>query len=215
MIFRFEALRPDDGENWPRRARCCYKGQRRFLPAPKCRPMLTLTLFRHAKSSWADPSLEDFDRPLARRGEEAAPLMGGFLTERGLIPDLVLCSASRRTRQTFDLAFKHLKTQPETRFVDEIYHATVPALLSVIRDAPSAKHHLMLVGHNPGLQSLALELIGGGDPAGRRGIAHKFPSAAIAVMTFDAPNWAATRAGGAYLTIFMTPKQLDRSQDDS
>lgn len=177
--------------------------------------MLTLTLFRHAKSSWADPSLQDFDRPLARRGEEAAPLMGAFLTERGLIPNLVLCSTSRRTRQTLSLAFGHLKSQPETQFLDGIYHATVPALTAIIQGTPAAKHHLMLVGHNPGLQALALDLIGGGDPAGRRGIAHKFPSAAVAVMTFDAANWAAIRSGAAYLTIFMTPKQLGGgAQDD-
>jgi phosphohistidine phosphatase len=176
--------------------------------------MLTLTLFRHAKSSWADPSLQDLDRPLAPRGEQAAPLMGAFLAERGLIPDLVLCSASRRTRQTLSLAFGQLKSQPETQFLDEAYHATVPALKAIIRGAPDGTHHLMLVGHNPGLQALALELIGGGDPAGRRGIAHKFPSAAVAVMAFDAANWAGVRAGGGYLTIFTTPKQRDRSQDD-
>jgi phosphohistidine phosphatase len=177
--------------------------------------MLTLTLFRHAKSSWADPSLDDFDRPLAPRGEEAAPLMGAFLAERGLIPDLVLCSASRRTRQTLGLAFGSLKSQPETQFLDALYHATVPALTATIRAAPDTAHHLMLVGHNPGLQSLALELIGGGDPAGRRAVAHKFPSAAVAVMIFDAPNWAAIGAGGGYLTIFMTPKQLGAAgQDD-
>ena len=177
--------------------------------------MLTLTLFRHAKSSWADPSLEDFDRPLAPRGEAAAPLMGAFLAERGLVPDLVQCSPSRRTRQTLGLAIGPQKSQPETRFLDEIYHATVPALLAIIRAAPSAAHRLMLVGHNPGLQSLALELIGGGDASGRRGIAHKFPSAAVAVMTFDAADWSAIRSTAGYLTIFMTPKQLDRSQDDS
>ena len=177
--------------------------------------MLTLALFRHAKSSWADPSLGDFDRPLAARGEAAAPLMGAFLAERGLIPDLVLCSGSRRTRQTLGLAFGSLKSQPETRFLDDLYHATVPALLAIIRRAPSASRHLMLVGHNPGLQALALDLIGGGDPSGRRGIAHKFPSGAVAVMTFDAPNWAAIGAGPAYLTIFMTPKQLaGAAQDD-
>ena len=177
--------------------------------------MLTLTLFRHAKSSWAHPSLEDFDRPLAPRGEQAAPLMGAFLAERGLIPDLVLCSASRRTRQTRSLAFGQVKSRPETQFLDEAYHATVPALKAIIRGAPDGTRHLMLIGHNPGLQALALELIGGGDPAGRRGVAHKFPSAAVAVMTFDAANWAGIRAGGAYLTIFTTPKQLDRNQDDA
>ena len=179
--------------------------------------MLTLSLFRHAKSSWADAGLEDFDRPLATRGEEAAPLMGAFLAERGLVPDLVLCSGSRRTRQTLDLALAlgPLKARPETQFLDDLYHATVPALLAIIRRAPSAPRCLMLVGHNPGLQALALELIGGGDPSGRRAIAHKFPSAAVAVMTFDAPNWAAIGARAAYLTIFMTPKQLaGAAQDD-
>jgi phosphohistidine phosphatase len=170
--------------------------------------MLTLTLFRHAKSSWADQSLEDFDRPLAPRGEAAAPLMGAFLAERGLIPDLVLCSASRRTRETLSLAFGALNALPQTQFTEDIYHATVPALMAIIRVAPSSTHHLMLIGHNPGLQALALQLIGGGDPASRRGVAHKFPSAAVAVMTFDAANWAGIGSGGAYLTIFTTPKQL-------
>lgn len=176
--------------------------------------MLTLTLFRHAKSSWADPSLGDFDRPLAPRGEQAAPLMGAFLAERGLIPDLVLCSGSRRTRETLSLAFARLTSQPETQFLDDLYHATVPMLTAIIRAAPAEAHHLMLVGHNPGLQALALDLIGGGDPPGRRAIAHKFPSGAVAVMSFDAPNWAGMRSGGGYLTIFATPKQLGGEAQD-
>ncbi len=159
--------------------------------------MLTLTLFRHAKSSWADPSLRISTGRLARRGEEAAPLWAHSSPERGLIPDLVLCSASRRTRQTLSLAFGHLKTQPETQFLEEIYHATVPALLADHSRRASPRITSCSIGHNPGLQALALELIGGGDPAGRRGIAHKFPSAAVAVMTFDAANWAAIGSGGA------------------
>jgi phosphohistidine phosphatase len=177
--------------------------------------MLTLIVLRHAKSSWANPGLEDFDRPLARRGEEAAPLMGAFLAERGLVPDLILCSTSRRTRQTLTLALRAMKAQPETEFSEALYHATVPTLLAAIKDAPDDVRQLMLVGHNPGLQSLALDLIGGGDPAGRRAIAHKFPSGAAAVMTFDAPNWAGIAPGGGHLTVFMTPKQLGRDDDPS
>lgn len=176
--------------------------------------MRTLTLFRHAKSSWADSSLDDFDRPLASRGEEAAPRMGAFLAGRGLIPDLVLCSTSRRTRQTLDLAFGAAQPQPKTQFLDDLYHATVPALLAIIRAAPPETRHLMLVGHNPGLQELALHLIGGGDPAGRRAIARKFPTAAVVVMRFDAPNWAAIGPGGGNLAIFMTPKQLSATGQD-
>lgn len=169
--------------------------------------MLTLTLFRHAKSSWDDPSLADFDRPLAPRGEQAAPLMGTFLAERGLVPDLILCSTSERTRQTLDLAFAALP-RPKTQFLDDLYHATVPTLIAAICAAPAETRNLMLIGHNPGLQALALSLIGGGDPAGRRGIAHKFPSAAIAAMTFDVPNWAEIEPGGGHLLFFSTPKGL-------
>jgi phosphohistidine phosphatase len=176
--------------------------------------MLALTLFRHAKSSWADQSLGDFDRPLAPRGEEAAPRMGAFLAERGLIPDLVLCSTSRRTRDTLSLALGALTSPPRTQFLDGLYHATVPALTAIIRAAPDEAHHLMLIGHNPGLQALTLHLIGGGDPDGRRAIAHKFPSAAVAVMSFDAPNWAGVSAGGGTLTIFMMPKQLGAPGQD-
>ncbi len=151
--------------------------------------------------------MPDFDRPLAPRGEEAAPRMGAFLAGRGLVPDLILCSTARRTRETHDLAFAALP-RPETQFLDAIYHATVPALLAIIRAAPADTRHLMLIGHNPGLQALALKLIGGGDPDGRREIAHKFPSAAIAAMSFDAAGWSAVQPGGGHLLFFMAPRQL-------
>lgn len=170
--------------------------------------MRSLTILRHAKSSWADPSLADFDRPLATRGEKAAPLMGAFLAEHGLVPDLILCSSSQRTRQTLDLALTALSTRPETIFEDNLYHATVPALLRAIQGAPDAVQHLMVIGHNPGLQSLLLELTGSGSAEGRKGIAHKFPTCAIAVLTFEVVHWSDVQAGSGNLNIFITPRQL-------
>lgn len=170
--------------------------------------MRTLIIFRHAKSSWADASLEDFDRPLAPRGEKAAPLMGAYLAQHGLLPDLIFCSASQRTRQTLALASTAWSAQPETIFDDDLYHATVPALMKAIKAAPDEKRHLMVIGHNPGLQSLLLELIGSGSPEGRSGIAHKFPSGAVAVLTFDVDRWAGIQPGSGHLNMFMTPHQL-------
>jgi phosphohistidine phosphatase len=170
--------------------------------------MLTLSLLRHAKSSWADPSLEDFDRSLAPRGRKAAPRMGAFIAERGLIPNLILCSGSARTRETLALAAAEWAAQPETVYDDALYHATVPALFAQLHAAPDAKPHVMMVGHNPGLQDFALQLVGGGKGADLRNLAHKFPSGALAVIAFDKPHWREIAPGDGHLTLFARPKDL-------
>ena len=125
--------------------------------------MRTLTLFRHAKSSWAEPGLPDFDRPLAPRGEDAAPLMAAFLVERGLAPDLVLCSSARRTRETLDLALPAFRPAPKIAYDETLYHAPAPVMIGQIRQTPDEVRNLMILGHNPGLQALAIDLVGAGD----------------------------------------------------
>jgi phosphohistidine phosphatase len=141
--------------------------------------MLTLSLLRHAKSSWANPLLDDFDRPLAARGKKSAPLTGAFIAERGLVPDLVLC-----------------------------YHATVPALFAQLRAAPDSKPHVMMVGHNPGLHSFALQVVGSGDAPDLRALAHGYPSGALAVVTFQKAQWRQIKPGDGHLTLFVSPKDL-------
>jgi len=170
--------------------------------------MLTLSILRHAKSSWANPLLDDFDRPLAGRGQKSAPLTGAFIAERGLIADLILCSGSVRTRETLDLVLDAMNTRPETVYDDALYHATVPTLLAKTRAAPDGKLHVMLVGHNPGLHAFALELAGGGEGADLRALAYKFPSGALAVVAFDKPHWSEIGPGDGHLTVFATPKSL-------
>ena len=86
--------------------------------------MLTLSLLRHAKSSWKDTSLPDLDRPLATRGMVEAPLMGKAMAKHGLDPDLVLCSTARRTRDTLELVLPQLKTEPKVIYEDGLYHGT-------------------------------------------------------------------------------------------
>lgn len=169
--------------------------------------MLTLYLFRHAKSAWDDPSLDDVDRPLAPRGARAAPAMAAFMKSHGLRPDLVLCSAARRTRDTWALMAGTLG-QPRTTYLEEIYEAEASALAAAIRRAPADAHRLMLIGHNPGLQDLALDLIGSGDGADLRFIAEKLPTAALAVIDFDIETWRHLAPATGRLTRFMTPKRL-------
>ncbi len=175
--------------------------------------MLTLTLLRHAKSSWEEP-LDDFDRPLAPRGEKAAPEIGAALSARGLRPDLVVCSGALRARETLALILKALGNPvPEIIYDDALYMAAPGTLLrrlqagatSVSGDTP---RHVMLVGHNPGFEELALLLVGSGPAEDRARLAAKFPTAGTAVMTFDVDSWAKIAPGAARLEHFLTPKRL-------
>ena len=95
--------------------------------------MLTLSLLRHAKSSWDDPGLDDLDRPLNERGREAAPRMGHFLARNAVRAGLVLCSTSLRTRQTLDLVLPHLQPAPSVAYEDALYLAPASVLLKRFR----------------------------------------------------------------------------------
>jgi len=171
--------------------------------------MLTLTLFRHAKSSWDFPELEDFDRPLAPRGRKAAPRMAAFLAEQALVPEHIVCSAARRTRETLDLALPAWDGPPRVDYAHAVYMADTNTLLAILHDIPDDARRAMIIGHNPGLESFALKLIGRGDKKMRYALASKFPTAAVAVIEFEATRWAEINPGSGRLVTFMAPKRLD------
>ena len=173
--------------------------------------MLTLSLLRHAKSSWANAHLDDFDRPLNGRGEDAAPRMGAFMARRRIAPDLILCSPAVRTRQTLDLVLPHLSDPPKVVYEDALYLASPAALLQRIRKVPAKARHTMLIGHDPGLHVLAQELAGTGEREDLYALAHKFPTAALAVIGFAVREWAKVRRGAGRLELFVAPKRLPRS----
>jgi phosphohistidine phosphatase len=170
--------------------------------------MLTLTLFRHAKSSWELNGLDDRERPLNARGIAAAPLMGAFIQQNRIRPELVLCSTAVRTRQTLDLAIAEMKPAPKVKHEDALYLADPFHLLERVRKTPRTVKHLMMVGHNPGLQILGLELIGDGDPQTIKAISDKLPTAGVVVITFDAKSWSDVGPGKGRLACFATPKLL-------
>lgn len=178
------------------------------------RAMLTLSLLRHAKSSWDNPALSDFDRPLANRGKKAAPLIGSAMAELGLRPDLIICSGAARARQTLALVLEKLGSPtPEVVFDDSVYMAPPELLLARLRAVKKVgqgetPRHVMLVGHNPGMEELALMLVGSGSAHDRARMAAKFPTAAVAVFTFDADTWKAIKPGSGRLEHFLTPRQL-------
>jgi phosphohistidine phosphatase len=170
--------------------------------------MLTLSLLRHAKSSWKNPSLADYDRGLSARGEAAAPLMGQAIAEHGLVPDLVLCSSSRRTRDTLDLVLPSLKPKPEIRYEDVLYHAEPDGILDMLRQEPSQFGHIMVIGHNPCFHMLAHDLIGSGPLLARDRLSAKLPTCGLVVIRFHVHMWEEIAYGTGELALYLVPSDL-------
>ncbi|WP_192257777.1 SixA phosphatase family protein [Mesorhizobium silamurunense] len=168
--------------------------------------MRQLLLLRHAKSSWDDAKLADFDRPLAPRGLKTAPLMGRELARRGWLPDLALVSPALRTRDTWRLVAAELPKHVPAEFAEELYEAAPAAILARVRQAKATS--LIVIGHNPGLQNFVLRLAGAGSDQGVfKKIEAKFPTAAFARFTVDG-DWGSLEFGGASLTHCVRPKDL-------
>ncbi len=172
--------------------------------------MRRLILFRHAKSSWSDPTLADHDRPLSKRGKRDAPVMARFLRERGFVPARIICSTAVRTRETLRLALPGLLDVgvPAITFSGAIYEAPVDAILQAVARADRDDNTVMIVGHNPGLEDVAGLLIGAGRTQDRARLAAKFPSAAVAVIDFEAQTWSRLRPHSGTLVAFAGPKFL-------
>jgi phosphohistidine phosphatase len=172
--------------------------------------MLTLSLLRHAKSSWKNPTLPDHDRPLNSRGKTEAPLMGKAIAKHGLDPDLVLCSTARRASDTLDLVLPELKAEPKVVYEDGLYHGTPAEMLAILQSVPPNVHQILLVGHNPELQTFALDLIGPGPKHLKDRIEAKFPTAALVVMRFAASAWKDIGMNSGKIELFLTPGDVER-----
>jgi phosphohistidine phosphatase len=165
-------------------------------------------LLRHAKSSWDTPGLADLERPLAPRGRQTAPLMAQLMVKRRWVPDLVLCSQAERVRETWQLMAPRLGAQIPSRTLCTIYPGAPSRLLMTLRRAPDEARTLLLIGHNPGLGSLATSLCGAGSRKTLERMSTKFPTAGVAVIDFDIEHWSEVAGGGGRLEAFVRPKDL-------
>ncbi|MDX8350121.1 histidine phosphatase family protein [Cognatiyoonia sp. IB215446] len=116
-----------------------------------------LTLIRHAKSSWSNPFADDHARVLNKRGRASATAIGGWLAEKGYLPDMILCSDAQRTRETADLLIPEIDHAPKLRLSSRLYHASPETILEVIHREPS--ENVAVIGHNPGIGMLAHALV--------------------------------------------------------
>jgi phosphohistidine phosphatase len=167
--------------------------------------MKRLYLLRHAKSSWKDVSLADHDRPLAPRGGRASKSMARHLRDRGIEPDLVLCSTARRARETLDRIAPALGTTA-IEIEPGLYGASAHGLLGRLHDVPDEIESVMLIGHNPAMEELAIDLAR--PSAAASDLAAKFPTGALAVLTFTASTWRELGDGTAELVELVKPRDL-------
>ena len=169
----------------------------------------TLLLFRHAKSSWSDPGLDDFDRPLAPRGVAAAPLMANFIARKGLRPDFVLCSSARRAEETWLLLAEGLGGDFEIKMLRGLYLAAPSRILEALSRGPQNARTIMVVGHNPGLEHLAHAMAGSGsNQKAVKRLREKFPTAALAQIDLEAASWRDVVVGEGRLVRLVRPKDL-------
>ncbi len=164
----------------------------------------TLYLVRHAKSSWADVTISDHDRSLRNRGRRRAAGLAAWLEERSLGCDLVLCSTALRTRQTLEILLPVLGNA-DVRYEEGLYHGDARHLVSLLRRTPAAMERVMVVGHDPVLQMTAqyLAVTATGDAMDR--LDRKFPTSALAMLTFGSAGWTALRQGMGHLEFFCIP----------
>ena len=173
--------------------------------------MRTLWLLRHAKTAGESPE-GDHARPLTGRGERAMEALAGWAKGARLAPQLVLCSTAARTRQSLALLLPAFARPPEVIYEDALYLASARVLLNRLRKLPDATARVLLVGHNPGLQELALLLADRALDTPVERLADGFPTAALAGFECH-EGWTALASHSARLSRFLTPKDFETGRD--
>jgi phosphohistidine phosphatase len=174
--------------------------------------MKTLILLRHAKAEAHGAKPNDHDRVLAAKGVKAAAAMGAHIAAHGPMPDLILCSDASRARETLDALLTTLKAKPTTEIEAAFYPGRPDSMLARVRKADDRFGCVMVIGHNPGLEDLALALVhrspADDDWDALKRMETKFPTAAMAVIRFDAESWALIDVGQGDLAGFTVPRDL-------
>lgn len=159
---------------------------------------------RHAKSSWDNPDISDFDRPLNPRGLQAAPFMGNQIYKNKLVPDLIVSSPAKRAKQTAVLVRESAGVESKIEYEDKIYEASPTTLLYVAAEFSDKYESVMLLGHNPGMEGFIRILTGEIQP---------MPTAAVAQILLDIEKWSDISPTCGRLELLMRPKDLMKRVD--
>lgn len=171
--------------------------------------MKRLSVLRHAKSDWDVPGLDDLNRPLNDRGWKAARRIGREMKHRAMHFDLVLASTAARVRETIDAIEEKFEFDAAVRFDPALYLADADTLLSVVQALPDELSAPLLIGHNPGLQRLLVELSHDDEHRLRSRIAGKYPTGALAIVELDVEHWTEATPGRGRIVELILPRDLD------
>jgi phosphohistidine phosphatase len=161
--------------------------------------MKTLYLLRHAKSSWDDPAIADFDRPLNSRGKNDAPAMGKEMLKRKWIPNVILSSSAKRAASTAKRIADEIEyNRKDIEHIDSIYESHYSAYVTEINKLKDKHESVLIVGHNPGISRLTYYLTGE---------SVEFPTCALAKIDFDTDSWEEISFDTGFLREFITPKK--------
>ena len=175
--------------------------------------MKTIYLLRHAKSSWDDPGVADFDRPISGRGKRSCGALARAIAELHVAPELILCSSAKRTQETLRRIASALPHDHMVAVERQLYLASARKLLARLRRVPDDTRSVMLIGHNPGLQRLAEMLAGGGEKAALARLAAKFPTAGLVELEYPGADWRSLEESGAKLVRLWSPSEEEKSNE--
>ncbi len=171
--------------------------------------MKQILLLRHAKSSWTDEGVDDFDRPLAKRGLKDAPLLGKFVRKIGRQPDIIVSSPAKRAEQTAVLFLEAARCSEDIlTWEKDLYFGSPSDYLKTIQQLPSNIERVLLVGHNPLMEAVSSSLIGGSNKTSLR-----MPTAAMISVSSYSPSWKQINWGTCELNWMVIPKVLKEILD--
>ncbi|GHF13132.1 phosphohistidine phosphatase [Kordiimonas sediminis] len=171
--------------------------------------MKKIFLLRHAKSDWEDMTQDDFSRPLNARGRQASSDMGRYFLAQGIEPDMVLCSSAARTRETEARLKQACNGGWDCQFLDDLYLAPSHSMLQTLRGVPDDFASVLLIGHNPGIHDLAMQLVKDGEKVDMANLARKYPTCTLSAIKVPVSSFADLTIRKGRLNRFVRPKDLD------
>ena len=170
--------------------------------------MKTLLLMRHAKSSWKETDLADHERPLNKRGQKDAPRMGSIVADHELVPQRLLSSTAVRARQTAEAVAETAGFRGEVDYLDKLYLAEAEEYIAALRELPDTTERVMVIGHNPGLETL-LQILSGR--------IESLPTAVIAHLVLPIQRWSELTpdTNGEIVDIWRPKELLEKDAGDS
>lgn len=170
--------------------------------------MRRLMLLRHAKTERAEPGERDRDRKLTKRGRTDAPVIGAYMAHHGFVPDVAMVSTAARAQETWALVADKFPKAPPRLNEERIYNASADTLIGVIGGAAPTAQTLLVVGHNPGLHDLAMQLIAAGDVEMREQLGEKLPTSGLAVIDLPFDEWLLVHPQCGRLERFVSPRMI-------